>query len=70
MVPVWKGLPFFRLEMFKFSVYILFPMGTLFLYHQQDWLSLSKQTSAYEEFKPDPSKLYVCCSVECIEVSL
>ncbi len=51
----------FGLEMLKFSVYILFPVGVLFLYNEPDFLSQfpSSQRTVYDTFKTDPDKLFV-----------
>jgi hypothetical protein len=50
----------FRLEMFKFTLYIFFPVGIFFLYQQPDIASLPlSQKETMDIFKTDPDTLYV-----------
>ena len=51
----------FGLEMVKFSLYILFPVGILYLYNEQAFLSHlpTAQATNMESFKTDPEKLFV-----------
>jgi hypothetical protein len=51
----------FQFEMLKFSIYILFPVGVLYLYNEQDFLDKfsPSQAKTMETFRTDPKNLFV-----------
>ena len=48
----------FRVEMFKFGLYIMFPVGILFLFNEQDLIPESFKAQ-WHAHRTDPSTLYV-----------